>query len=168
MLNATDNLDYVKHFQTLAQVHLAMRRQGPTAARLLQRAYLEVEMGNFDAGLQSARDAVALDSSCGEAHFQIARTYVFMALAKAGAMPLGPALQTSVRGPTATLLEEAVIAFRAAVAINPEDAEAQRDLEAVQGILDCCNDERTLLQALRSKISVADEVMGDSAAKSDE
>ncbi|HEX2065386.1 MAG TPA: hypothetical protein VHI93_01100, partial [Candidatus Thermoplasmatota archaeon] len=84
LVHAAD-LDYVEHFQMLSAVNLEIRRSGPTAERLLRKAILEMDVGNFLASLAAAEDALALDPKSPEVRHQLGRINLRLALAKAGA-----------------------------------------------------------------------------------
>lgn len=149
LLHAPPDLDYVDRFQALQTLNLSIRRSGPNATRLLQKSILEMEVGNYPAALDAARDAVVLDATLAEAHFQVGRACVFLALARAEAMPLGPKVDWGHRESVTDLCLKAADAFRRVLDHNGADDEAARDLEALQEIMAPCETEAELLAALR-------------------
>ncbi len=149
LLHAPQDLDYVDRFQELQTLNLEMRKSGPTTEQLLRKALLEMEVGNFVAGLAAAKDAQVLAPSNAECHFQVGKAYVFLALAKADGNPLGPSLKL-LPGESATgLVMKAAEAFRACLAQNPGDEEVQRDLDLLDELLAECDDEASLMKELR-------------------
>ena len=145
------DLDYVASFQALAKVNLEMRRLGPSVERLLRKAQLERAAGNPAAALLSAQDALVLDPSHGETHYQLGITFLHLALAKSDALPTGPVPPDLPRESPRELLEKAVAAFRAVVSLNARDDDARQDGEVLQALLDRHLTDSGLSEALRSR-----------------
>jgi len=126
------DLDYVEHFQVLSGVNLEIRRHGPSADRLLRKAILEMDIGNYAASLAAAQDACALDPVSAETHHQVGLAYLFLALAKAGAVPTGPGVRETPAESSLGLLQRAVGAFEDVLRLNPHDQETADDLEMLR------------------------------------
>lgn len=122
------DLDYVEHFQVLSGVNLEIRRHGPSSDRLLRKAILEMDVGNYAASLAAAQDACALDPVSAETHHQVGLAYLLLAMAKAGAVPTGPGVRETPSESCMGLLQKAIDALREVLRINPEDAETEDDL----------------------------------------
>lgn len=122
------DLDYVEHFQVLSGVNLEIRRHGPSSDRLLRKAILEMDIGNYAASLAAAQDACALDPVSAETHHQVGLAYLLLAMAKAGAVPTGPGVRETPAESCVALLQKAIESFREVLRINPEDTETQDDL----------------------------------------
>lgn len=149
LLHGPADLDYVEHFQSLADVNLEIRRYGPSTERLLRKAILEMDVGNFQSGLEAAKDAVVLDGQCQEAHYQVGVSYVMLAFVKAGAVPTGPGNQSTPSETAMELLNQAGDAFGRALRITPHDEESKEDLTIVSELLAEVKEENALLQVLR-------------------
>lgn len=145
----TGDLDYVEHFQALARVNLEIRGKGATRERLLRKAILEIDVGNFAAGLQSAQDAAAMDETSGEVHYQLAVANVLMAFVRAGALPVGPGMVELPRESALSFLRTALAEFGKAVRLNPEDDEACEDLALLTRFLEEHEGEEKVARALR-------------------
>jgi tetratricopeptide (TPR) repeat protein len=143
------DLDYVEHFQKLAAVNLEIRRSGPTAERLLRKAILEMDVGNFLASLAAAEDALALEPKDPEVRHQLGRINLRLALAKAGAIPLGPGAEKGILQSATDLLQDAITSFDAAVRLNPEDDESRSDAGILHQLAQDCDTDAKLTKALR-------------------
>lgn len=145
------DLDYVESFQALSKVNLEIRRYGPSAERLIRKAHLERDVGNHAAGLVAAQDALVLDPRDPEMHYQVGLAFLYLALAKARALPVGPS-PTELPDETASeLLSKSVAAFRMVLELNPKDEDARQDATALQSILDAHGSDDQLGVALRSR-----------------
>jgi len=144
------DLDYVEHFQVLSGVNLEIRRHGPSAERLLRKAILEMDVGNYAASLTAAQDAVALDPVSAETHHQVGLAYLFLALAKAGAIPTGPGVRETPAESSLGLLQKAVSSFEEVLRLNPDDLETGDDLEMLRSW--CSTDTETKLHRLLRSI----------------
>ncbi|HUR62240.1 MAG TPA: hypothetical protein VM286_07760 [Candidatus Thermoplasmatota archaeon] len=143
------DLDYVEHFQMLSAINLEIRRSGPTAERLLRKAILEMDVGNYLASLSAAEDALALDARSPEIRHQLGRIHLRLALAKAGAIPLGPGAEKGILQSPTELLQGAIEAFEAAVRLNPEDDESRSDAGVLHQLAADCDTDAKLAKALR-------------------
>ncbi len=143
----TPNADYVEAFQALARVNLAMRQHGATTERLLCKAILEMDVGNFAAGLQAAEDALVMDVTRAEAHYQAAIARILMAMVRAGALTAAPGSDLPTTS-VSDYLEEARHALAETVQLAPHDEEAQDDLEALEEFLENHGDESARRDAL--------------------
>lgn len=152
LIRTTSDLDYVERFQTLAKVNLEMRNAGPTADRLLRKAVLEIEVGNYAAGLEAARDAITMDGTSPEAHYQAAVAHVLLAYVRIGALPLAPGAHQLPGEAAQEHLRKALDGFREAVRLNPVDDEARDDVHALERILERHGDEQGLSEALRASL----------------
>ncbi|MFO1534385.1 MAG: hypothetical protein ABR586_01835 [Thermoplasmatota archaeon] len=148
LVHAAD-LDYVEHFQMLAAVNLEIRRSGPTAERLLRKAILEMDVGNFLASLSAAEDALALEPKSPEIRHQLGRINLRLALAKAGAIPLGPGAEKGILQTPTELLQAAIDSFQAALRLNPQDDESRADVGILQQLAHDCDSDAKLARALR-------------------
>lgn len=140
--------DYLEHFQCLASVNLEIRQRGPTADRLLRKSILEMDVGNFAASLDAARDAAELREEDPEARYQEAMALVLLAFTKAGVLAGSPGMESPLAS-VSTLLKQAAEAFSLVVKTNPEDDEAKEDLAALARFLAEFPDEGELEQGLR-------------------
>jgi tetratricopeptide (TPR) repeat protein len=119
------DLDYVEHFQVLSGVNLEIRRHGPNADRLLRKAILEMDIGNFSASLAAAQASCALDPVSAETHHQVGLAYLLLAMARAGAVPTGPGVRETPSESCTALIQRALESFREVLRLNPEDQETR-------------------------------------------
>lgn len=126
--------DYLEHFQSLASVNLEIRQRGPTADRLLRKSILEMDVGNFTASLDAARDAAELHDEDPEARYQEGMALVMLAFTKAGVLAGSPGMEPPLAS-ASTLLKQAADAFARVVKTNPEDDESKEDLAALARFL---------------------------------
>jgi tetratricopeptide (TPR) repeat protein len=145
------DLDYVQSFQALSKANLDLRRHGPTAERLLRKAYLERAVGNHASSLAAAQDALVLDPRNAEMHYQVGLAFLYLALAKADALPVGPSPTDLPQESTAELLEKSVAAFGIALELNPNDEDAAMDVKALRDLLTAHAPGPALDEALRSR-----------------
>lgn len=145
------DLDYVQAFQSLAELIVEMRRDGPSVDRLLRRSLLERGVGNHPASLRSARQALELDPQNPEGHYELGLAYFFLALAKAGALPMAPSATPMPEETLQDLLSLAVESFSRVVELNPADEDAAQDLAAIAEVLAVGVEEDALAAALRSR-----------------
>jgi Flp pilus assembly protein TadD len=143
------DLDYVQHFQTLSAVNLEIRKSGASAERLLRKAILESDVGNFEAALLAAKDAVDLEPKNPEAHHQVGMASLMLAMVKSGALASGPGLHEMPTESATELVLAAMEAFREAAKLNPEDQESRADLAALKVLVKRKESEEELAQALR-------------------
>ncbi len=149
LIHAPLDVDYVQHFQGLAALNLEIKRLGPSAERMLRKAILEMDVGNFEAGVKAAEHARELSPSTTEIHYQYGLANLLLACAKADAIPSGPGQQMPARTGVKRLLEEAIRAFEDVVRLNAADEEARRGLRALQVLLADDADERSIVKALK-------------------
>ena len=150
LLQVPADVDYVDGFQALARLMLELRRDGPSVERLLRRAHLEREVGNHLASLKAARQALELDPDNGEVHYETGLAYLFLALARADVLPVGPKATDLPDQGIAELLALAVEAFSTALGLNPNDEDARNDVAAIAELLTMGDDEDRLADALRA------------------
>jgi hypothetical protein len=143
------DLDYVEHFQLLSAVNLEIRRSGPTAERLLRKAILEMDVGNYLASLGAAEDALALDARSAEVRHQLGLVNLRLALAKAGAIPLGPGAEKGILQSPTELLQAAIAGFDAAARLNEGDDESRSDADVLRQLAKDCDTDAKLARALR-------------------
>lgn len=149
LIHAPADLDYVERFQQLSAVNLEMRRHGPSGERLLRKAILEMDVGNFSASLTAAQDAAVIDPRNAEAHFQVARAFILLGLVRAGALPVGPG-QRAPEESTTALVTKAMETFRTVLRLNTEDGEAAEDLAFLHTLVAAHPTETGLVRALRA------------------
>jgi tetratricopeptide (TPR) repeat protein len=149
LVQVPQDLDYVGHFQVLNALNLEIRRQGPSAERLLRKAILEMDVGNYPASLAAALDACSMHPASPETHHQVGMSYLLLALSKAGVVPLGPGAQEGAPDSVTGLLWRAIEAFHEALTINPGDDETRAAAKALQEVLADHPTERGLVQAIR-------------------
>jgi len=148
LVETPQDLDYVERFQRLAALNLEMRKDGPTVPILLRKSILETGVGNHAAALQAALDAVALDGGDAEAHHQVGRASLMLALVRAGVVP-----QTGDGGGQGTatgLLGQAAGEFRAAAGLVPGDDESLEDAAFLESMLEANDTEAALVEAIRA------------------
>lgn len=155
LATAPRDLDYVEHFQTLSVVNLEIRRHGPNAERLLRKAILEMDLGNYGASLAAALDAVALDPVSPETHHQVAMAYLLSSLARAGLVPVGPgtAIHELPAASALELIQKAVDAFRKVLRLNPGDQETQEDIAALEMVVGSARDDASLVARLTEALN---------------
>lgn len=141
--------DYVQHFQALAQVNLEIRQSGPTAQRLLRKSILEMDIGNYSASLDAARDALDLKPELPEASYQEGMALMLLAFTKVGVLAGAPGMAMPIAR-ARRLLEQAAESFAIVAINNPCDEEAVADQQAITGFLDENEDDGDLDQALRA------------------
>lgn len=149
LLQVPPDVDYVDGFQALARLMLELRRDGPSVERLLRRAHLEREVGNHMASLAAARQALELDPHSGEVHYELGLAHLFLALARADALPIGPKATELPDQGIGELLALAVESFSNALGINPDDEDARQDVGAIAELLMLGMDDDVLAGALR-------------------
>jgi len=132
--------DYVKHFQALATCNLEIRQRGATPERLLRKSILELDIGNFQAGLDAARDAADLKPDLAEARYQEGMALVMLAFTKVGVLAGAPGMPTPLARPR-VLLEQAAEAFARSLKHRPDDEEAAADLAALSAFLTTVGDD---------------------------
>lgn len=150
LLPPQEESDYVEHFQALAAVNVEIRQRGPTAERLLRKSILEMDVGNFAACVDSARDAAEVRPRFAEAHYQQGMGLLLLAFTRAGVMAGAPAMEQPV-GSTRTIMQHAARALRNALDINGSDDEVAEDvavLEAFIGRYESDHELETALQRL--------------------
>lgn len=145
------DLDYVESFQALSKANLEIRRYGPTAERLLRKARLERDVGNHASSLSATQDALVLDPRNPEMHYHVGLAFLYLALAKAQALPVGPSPSELPEESSTELLGKAVAAFLMVLELNPRDEDARQDAAALQAVLDAHPDGRRLDDALRGR-----------------
>jgi tetratricopeptide (TPR) repeat protein len=126
------DLDYVEHFQVLSGVNLEIRRHGPSADRLLRKAILEMDIGNYAASLAAAQDACALDPVSAETHHQVGLAYLLLAMAKAGVVPTGPGVRETPSESCMGLLQKAVSSLGEVLRLNPDDQETREGVSVLK------------------------------------
>lgn len=151
LFQVPQDLDYVESFQALSRTNLEIRRYGPTGERLVRKSHLERDVGNHAASLVSAQDALVLDPRNPEMHYQVGLAFLYLALAKADALPVGPSPGPLPDDSSADLLGKAVAAFSMVTELNPRDEDAQQDVQVLQSVLDSHPSERALGEALRGR-----------------
>lgn len=151
LVQAPQDLDYVESFQALSRVNLELRRLGPSADRLLRRAHLERAVGNHAASLAACQDALVLEPGNPEMHYQVGVAHLFLALAKAEALPVGPRPTDLPDEPVSMLLGRARDAFAKSLEMNPQDEDAQEDVTVLTRVLDEHRSESALAEAMRVK-----------------
>lgn len=152
LVQVTD-LDYVEHFQALALANLELRRLGPSAERLVRKAALELDVGNFGASCSAAQDAVAMAPHSSETHHQLGLSNLYLALAKAGAISVGPGVSERVPESVTGLLWRALEAWKEALRLAPDDDETRHDLGVLEGVLAAHRSDAELVQALRDAMA---------------
>ncbi len=142
--------DYVTHFGELQALNLEIRAQGPTTERLLRKAILELDVGNFLASVDAARDAVAMAPFAADTHHLLGLAYVHVAFAKAGMIPQGPGHGEGVPESVTGLLWRALEQFRECLEQAPDDEETRSDVAVLEKFLRGHPDDAQLLKALQS------------------
>ena len=151
LVQAPQDLDYVESFQALSRINLELRRHGPSADRLLRRAVLERAVGNHAASLAATQDALVLEPQTPEMHYQVGVAHLFLALAKAEALPVGPRPTELPDESLSVLLGRARDAFAKAAEMNPADEDAREDVAVLTKVLDGAGSESALAEARRCK-----------------
>lgn len=149
LFQVPNDLDYVSGFQDLSRLNLQLRRDGPSMELLLRKANLERAVGNHRASLEAVVSAQELAPDHVEVHYELGMTYFFLAMAEAGALPVGPRNGGSPEGIRA-LLTLALGAFTFVLERNPADPDAARDLAAIADLLAAQSDDMGLAAALRA------------------
>lgn len=152
LVQATD-LDYVEHFQALAIANLDLRRLGPSAERLVRKSVLELDVGNFTASVAAAQDAVAMAPQSSETHHQLGLSTLYLALAKAGAISVGPGVSERVPESVTGLLWRSLEAWKEAIRLAPADEETGHDLGVLENVLAAHRSDAELVQALRDAMT---------------
>lgn len=140
--------DYLEHFQALSAVNLEIRQQGATPERLLRKSILEVDIGNFSAGLDAARDAAELRPEWAEVHYQEGMSLLLLAFTKAGVMAGAPGMEPPL-GSIHTLMGHAARSFGQALQLNQDDDEVQEDLAVLTRFMTRHEGEAALRDALQ-------------------
>ncbi len=150
LVEVPKDLDYVESFQGLSKVNLELRRLGPSAERLLRRAQLERAVGNHAASLAACQDALILEPANGEMHYQVGIAQLYLALAKANVLPVGPRASELPDDSLSVLLGRAADSFGKALSMNPNDEDAREDLQVLQQVLDEADgDDAGLVRSLK-------------------
>lgn len=145
--------DYVAHFRDLSVLNLEIRRSGPSPERLLRKAVLELDLGNFLASLDAAQDAVALAPFSTETHHQLGMAYLHLALAKAGILSHGPGQHEGAPESVTGLLWRALEAWHVVLERAPDDEETRLDVAVLERILKDNPTDEALVQALRTHVN---------------
>jgi tetratricopeptide (TPR) repeat protein len=145
------DLDYVQAFQDLSLLNLEVRRDGPSVATLLRKAGLERNVGNHGAALGAVIQAHELDPQNPEVHYGLGVAHFYLALAKAGALPVGPKPTDLPDDEVSALLSLAVESFSRVLELNPADEDAAQDLTAIADVLAVGATEDQLSAALRAR-----------------
>jgi tetratricopeptide (TPR) repeat protein len=153
LVQVPTDLDYVESFQQLARTNLEIRRDGPNAQLLLRLAELERAVGNHGASLKACQDALVLADQNPEMHYQLGVAYLFLCLAKADILPVGPNRVEAPRESLAELLDKAAAAFQGALKLNPQDQDAREDLKAVKDLIRHHETDQQLADAVRGQKS---------------
>lgn len=140
--------DYLEHFQALAAVNLEIRQRGATPERLLRKSILEMDIGNFSAGLDAARDATDLRPDWGEAHYHEGMALLFLAFTKAGVLAGAPGMEQPI-GSVQTLMAHAARALGQAYKVNDDDEEVREDLAVLARFMAKHDGEEALVDGLR-------------------
>ncbi len=144
--------DYLEHFQSLAEVNMEIRQNGLTPERLLRKSIIELEIGNYSAERDAARDAAELKPDWAEVHYQEGMSLLLLALTKAGVVAGAPGMEAPVGG-VRTLMEHAARSFGQALRLNADDEEVQEDVAALTRFL-ARHDEDADLEAAVRELSV--------------
>lgn len=142
--------DYVAHFRDLSVLNLEIRRNGATPERLLRKAVLELDVGNYLASRDAAQDAVALAPFSTETHHQLGMAYVHLALAKAGVLPNGPGQRDGLPESVTGLLWRALEEWHVVLERAPGDEETAADAAVLETLLKSHPDDGSLTKALAS------------------
>ncbi len=140
--------DYLEHFASLAMVNVEIREKGATAERLLRKSILEMDIGNYSAALDAARDASDVRADWAEAHYQEGMSLLLLAFTKAGILAGAAAMERPV-GSVRTLLIHARDALEQAMHLNPLDEEVIEDYEALVDFTRDHGEEDDLVAALQ-------------------
>ncbi len=139
--------DLLEHFQSLATVNIEIREKGATAERLLRKSILEMDVRNYSAGLDAARDAADVRPEWAEAHYQEGMALLHLAFCKAGILAGSADMEAPV-GSVRTLLEHAGRALGHALRLNPEDEEVAEDVHALSSFIAATDDVEEALRGL--------------------
>ena len=145
--------DYVTHFGELQVLNLEIRSQGPTTERLLRKAILELDVGNFLASVDAAQDAVNMAPFNPDTHHLLGLAYIHLALSKADILPHGPGSHEGAPESVTGMLWRAVEQFREAIEHAPNDEETQMDIQTLEKLLRAHPDERELVKGLRGALN---------------
>ncbi|MGB0652744.1 MAG: hypothetical protein ACPGQL_06040 [Thermoplasmatota archaeon] len=149
-MHAPLDLDYVESFQTLASVNLELEKLGNSPERLLRKAVLELAVGNFQAGLRAAQQAIVGRHDNSEAHYQLGLAQLLLAFVEAEAIPAGPSWkERPSRIGVRSRLQAAADAFADAVRLNADDGDAVAGLEHMGRLLLRDEGEAALAERLR-------------------
>lgn len=151
LLPPRDETDYLDHFRCLATVNVEIQKNGATPERLLRKSILEMEVGNFSAGLEAARDASDVRPTWSEAHYQQGMALLHLAFVRAGILAGSAGMERPV-GSCKTLLEHAGRAFGEALRLHAEDEEVKDDLKTLSMFLAAnpdADDVREAMQGLK-------------------
>ncbi len=140
--------DYLEHFASLAMVNVEIREKGATAERLLRKSILEMDIGNYSAALDAARDASDVRLDWAEAHYQEGMSLLLLAFSKAGILAGAAAMERPV-GSVRTLLVLARDSLRLAMDLNPLDEEVAEDYEALLDFTTAHDEDADLVAALQ-------------------
>ncbi len=140
--------DYLTHFASLAMVNIEIREKGATAERLLRKSILEMDIGNYSAALDAARDASDVRLDWAEAHYQEGMSLLLCAFAKAGVLAGSAAMERPV-GSVRSLLHLARDSLRLAMDLNPLDEEVEEDHEALVAFTSAHDADDDLIAALQ-------------------
>jgi hypothetical protein len=142
--------DYVTHFGELQVLNLEIRGQGPTPERLLKKAILELDVGNFLASVDAGRDAVAMAPFSADTHHILGLAYVHAAFAKAGMIPQGPGHGEGMPESVTGLLWRSLEQFRECLEQAPDDEETRHDVQVLEKLLRANPEDAALLKALQA------------------
>ena len=132
------DFDYAAAFGCLAAVQAKINCYGGTPELVLRRGLALMAMGNYLAAAYDAERVLQTDATNNEAHYLHGEACLALAAVKCGMLRPGlaaahPAAALPTQG---ELLDAAQQAFETVLAGNPDDAQAQRGLDATRRLRD--------------------------------
>jgi hypothetical protein len=136
----------------LTDLCLVINRSGATGERLLRKAYLEIEVGNYEEASKTAQTALAMDAKLQEAELVSARAQFYLALVRAGVMEGAYGTELGNPGPQILAAYKHVSHYVDAVK-GDQDAEVLCDY--LDGLVMRNEDSSRMTAALRRDLSPA-------------
>lgn len=149
-MRRVEDSDYVEASRRLSRVCLEINRRGPTAALLLQKAYLEIAARNFAQAAQAAEAALGKDGAMMEAELVLGRALFYQALVRAGVMEGANGSGLGNPGPQ---ILEAYRRLSNYVSAAPNDAEAELLCGYLDGLVMRNRDSSRMVAQLRRDFS---------------
>lgn len=133
---ALDDIDYVQAFQRLADLHQVIDQLGPNIPRLLQKAWMQMAVGDHDSAAKTAGRVAVAQPMNAEASFLQGEALLRAALVCGGRIVPGPGHRPERGSEPGEMLADAAQAFETVMRLQPGDREALARLQLAERLLE--------------------------------